>query len=190
MLLKSVKENVLADYLTHEIVLSFLFEMGFEIKDSNNSNNNNVVILEREDDEEFSLLGVICDKKNKNYRAQLFSVLNTVADILDVDVTYLVSNVLASYSKKVIEVKGRIEKMINREDFNDGYVLLRNSDEDNSIVKLWLPEEEYSKARTCFSCNGYFVAKLGNGSLFTLSYLNFVPKNQLLIDTSFIIARA
>lgn len=175
-----VKKNVLADFIDHNIVLNFLQEMGFEIKD----NTNNIVILERDNKEEFSLIAVMCDKKNKNYRAQLINTIYTVSNILDVDFDYLVSNILASLSNKTIEVQGFIDKVIDRNGYNDGYVVLREMDKDNSSVKLWLPEEEYSKARTCFSCNGYFVARMGNGSLFTLSYLNFVPDNSF-IKTSF-----
>ena len=172
--------NVLANFIDHNIVLNFLQEMGFEIKD----NTNNIVILERDNKEEFSLIAVMCDKKNKNYRAQLINTIYTVSNILDVDFDYLVSNILASLSNKTIEVQGFIDKVIDRNGYNDGYVVLREMDKDNSSVKLWLPEEEYSKARTCFSCNGYFIARMGNGSLFTLSYLNFVPDNSF-IKTSF-----
>ena len=89
---------------------------------------------------------------------------------------------LSSYSNKTIEVKGFIEKIVTRKKANDGFIVL--NDKDNDYVKLWLPEEEYEKALTCFSCNGYFVARMGNGSLFTLSYLNFIPDNSF-IKTSF-----
>ena len=71
--------NVLANFIDHNIVLNFLQEMGFEIKD----NTNNVVILERDNKEEFSLIAVMCDKKNKNYRAQLINTIYTVSNILD-----------------------------------------------------------------------------------------------------------
>ena len=172
--------NVLANFIDHNIVLNFLQEMGFEIKD----NTNNIVILERDNKEEFSLIAVMCDKKNKNYRAQLINTIYTVSNILDVDFDYLVSNILASLSNKTIEIQGFISRVIDRKGYNDGYVVLREMDKDDSSVKLWLPEEEYSKARTCFSCNGYFIARMGNGSLFTLSYLNFVPDNSF-IKTSF-----
>lgn len=175
-----VKKNVLADFIDHNIVLNFLQEMGFEIKD----NTNNIVILERDNKEEFSLIAVMCDKKNKNYRAQLINTIYTVSNILDVDFDYLVSNILAGLSNKTIEIQGFIDKVIDRNGYNDGYVVLRELDKDDSSVKLWLPEEEYSKARTCFSCNGYLVVRMGNGSLFTLSYLNFVPDNSF-IKTSF-----
>ena len=172
--------NVLANFIDHNIVLNFLQEMDFEIKD----NTNNIVILERDNKEEFSLIAVMCDKKNKNYRAQLINTIYTVSNILDVDFDYLVSNILASLSNKTIEIQGFISRVIDRKGYNDGYVVLRELDKDDSSVKLWLPEEEYSKARTCFSCNGYFIARMGNGSLFTLSYLNFVPDNSF-IKTSF-----
>ena len=173
-----VKKNVLADFIDHNIVLSFLYDIGFVEK----NNYNGIVILEREDEEEFSLVGVMVDEKNKNYRSQLINTLYTIADILDVNFDYLLSNILASYSNKTIEVKGFIEKTVARKKASDGFVVL--SDKDKDYVKLWLPEEEYEKARTCFSCNGYFIARMGNGSLFTLSYLNFVPDNSF-IKTSF-----
>lgn len=176
-----VKKNVLADYVDHNIVLSFLYDIGFVEKNSYNG----IVILEREDEEEFSLIAVMCDEKNKNYRAQLINTLYTVADILNVNFDYLLSNILASYRNEIIEIKGFIEKVIDRKKSNDGFVVLKTgNDKDNSYVKLWLPEEEYEKARTCYSCEGYFVARMGNGSLFTLTYLNFVPDNTF-IKTSF-----
>lgn len=177
MFAKNLEEkNVLANLIDHNLVLNFLQEMGFVIK----NNTNNIVILERDDEEEFSLIAVLCDEKNKKYHAQLISTLWTVADIIDVDFDYLVSNILAGLPDKTIEVKGFIGNVIDRKGYNDGYVVLREMDKENSSVKLWLPEEEYSKARTCYSHNGYFVVRMGNGSLFTLAYLNFVPDNAFI----------
>ena len=97
-----VKKNVLADFIDHNIVLSFLYDIGFVEK----NNYNGIVILEREDEEEFSLVGVMVDEKNKNYRAQLINTLYTIADILDVNFDYLLSNILASYSNKTMKVYG------------------------------------------------------------------------------------
>lgn len=177
MFAKNLEEkNVLANLIDHNLVLNFLQEMGFVIK----NNTNNIVILERDDEEEFSLIAVLCDKKNKKYHAQLISTLWTVADIIDVDFDYLVSNILAGLPDKTIEIKGFIGNVIDRKGYNDGYVVLREMGEEKSSVKLWLPEEEYEKARTCYSCGGYFVVRMGNGSLFTLGYLNFVPDNDFV----------